>query len=362
MDIVAIESDALTAENAPARAAAFLKSVPPYPGTFSGRGIVICAGGVKYLTPAWVLINMLRRLGCTLPIEVWYLGEEEGDPNWIALAEPLGVRCIDAREVSLNLPVPHPRLNGWESKAFAILHSSFQEVLFLDADNVPVADPTFLFDTPEYRACGAVFWPDCNRAGPDHGTWAIFGVPYRDEWEQESGQLLIDKRRSWRALCLCDWYNRHSDYFYRVVYGDKDTFRFAWHRAGCDFAMPPKIDWAAYWIRQADFQGRLLFQHRQGDKWSLQGNRRSADFQDEEVCLGFCGNLAERWNPLLHALRYLQRRIGTKCLAWPRTITAIGSSAAADGRSACSPTASSKGTRSAAAARVNATGGAKPAA
>ena len=172
---------------------------------------------------------------------------------------------------------------------------------------MPVADPTFLFDMPEYRACGAVFWPDCNRAGPDHGTWAIFGVPYRDEWEQESGQLLIDKRRSWRALCLCDWYNRHSDYFYRVVYGDKDTFRFAWHRAGCDFAMPPKIDWAGYWIRQADFQGRLLFQHRQGDKWSLQGNRRSPDFQDEEICLGFVRQLAERWNPLLHALRYLKQ-------------------------------------------------------
>jgi hypothetical protein len=308
MGLASIDSDTsalqhLSAASAPARAAAFLQGLPPYPATFSGRGIVICAGGVRYLTCAWVLINVLRRLGCTLPIEVWYLGKEEGDPCWIALAEPLGVRCVDAREVSLNLPIPHPRLDGWESKAFAILHCPFEEVLLLDADNVPVVDPTFLFDTSEYRACGAVFWPDFNRMGPEHAAWRVFGVPYRDEWEQESGQIVIDKRRGWPALCLCDWYNRHSDFYYRHVYGDKDTFRFAWNRVGIPFAMAGRIGQLPYTICQGDFQRHLLFQHRVGDKWSLRGNRRIPGFQREATCVGFVRALSVAWTPLAGTLR-----------------------------------------------------------
>src|SRR4051812_40063337 len=53
-----------------------MKSVPPYPGHFKGKGIVICAGGVTYLTCAWVNITLLRETGCTLPIEIWYSDNE----------------------------------------------------------------------------------------------------------------------------------------------------------------------------------------------------------------------------------------------------------------------------------------------
>src|SRR5262245_64363976 len=50
----------------------------PYPEKrFSGRGIVICGGGETYFACAWVCIGMLRRLGCVLPIELWYRGRAE---------------------------------------------------------------------------------------------------------------------------------------------------------------------------------------------------------------------------------------------------------------------------------------------
>ncbi len=265
MEAATIEIAPLTPENASARASALLASVPPYPGTFSGRGVVICAGGARYLTCAWVLINMLRRFGCTLPVEVWYLGDKECDPDWIELVAPLGVRCIDAREVGARLGdppdsapptgsfasyTPHPRLDGWQSKPFAILHSAFEEVLFLDADNLPVVDPIFLFDLPEYRSTGAIFWPDNIRTSAADDAWRVFGIPYRDEWEQESGQLVIDKRRCWPALCLCNWYNRNAHFYYRYVYGDKDTFRFAWYSAKAPFAMPDGIRYLPHTICQ----------------------------------------------------------------------------------------------------------------
>ena len=53
--------------------------------------------------------------------------------------------CVNAQEVRKIHPVR--TLNGWELKPFALLNSPFQEVLLLDADNVPVVDPAFLFET-----------------------------------------------------------------------------------------------------------------------------------------------------------------------------------------------------------------------
>src|SRR5689334_6250534 len=72
---------------------------PPYTeGRFSGRGIVICGGGETYFTCAWVCIGMLRRTGCTLPIEFWYRGRAEMNSEMRALMENAGVVCIDAYE------------------------------------------------------------------------------------------------------------------------------------------------------------------------------------------------------------------------------------------------------------------------
>ena len=42
----------------------FLRESPAYPTEgFAGRGIVILAGGLTYMVPAWVNIHMLRRTG-----------------------------------------------------------------------------------------------------------------------------------------------------------------------------------------------------------------------------------------------------------------------------------------------------------
>jgi len=51
-------------------------------------------------------------------------------------------------------------------KAESIVASSFNEVLYLDSDNVPLADPAHLFDSELYAGKnqpGVVFWPDLNK-------------------------------------------------------------------------------------------------------------------------------------------------------------------------------------------------------
>ena len=47
-----------------------LPDAPP-PGRFAGRGVVLCAGGDIYFPCAYVCIALLRRAGCTLPVELW---------------------------------------------------------------------------------------------------------------------------------------------------------------------------------------------------------------------------------------------------------------------------------------------------
>jgi hypothetical protein len=289
-----VDAPLLCRENAAEHAEAYLRSIEPYPWQFRGRGLVTCAGGVRYNTCAWVLIKIARELGCTLPIQVWYLGPEERDERWIALVEELGVECVDAAEVCRIHP--HRGLAGWPLKPYAILHSPFEEVLFLDADNMPVADPTYLFDDPHYRRRGAIFWPDDRKTAHQSQRWAVFGVDYRDEMELESGQMLINKQICWRALKLCNWYNEYADFFYTIVYGDKDTFRFAWHRLALPYAMPKRgIARVPHTLCQHDMEGRRVFQHRCLEKWSLRGNRPSPGFQHERKCHEYLAELRRRW-------------------------------------------------------------------
>ena len=52
-----------------------ITSSPPCPADrFAGRGIVICASGLRYFVCAWICVPMLQRLGCSLPIDFWALG------------------------------------------------------------------------------------------------------------------------------------------------------------------------------------------------------------------------------------------------------------------------------------------------
>ena len=54
-----------------------MAELPDYPDTFAGRGVVIPGVGIRYFTCARVCTDMLRRLGCTLTVELWRLGPAE---------------------------------------------------------------------------------------------------------------------------------------------------------------------------------------------------------------------------------------------------------------------------------------------
>lgn len=126
----------------------------------------------------------------------------------------------------------------------------------------------------------------------------MFGIPYRDEPEFETGQIVVDKARCWRALCLTMWYNEYSDFYYQYVHGDKETFHLAFRKLDQSYAMPatpiyPLDDTMC----QHDFEGRRVFQHRNLDKWNLfLPNKPLWDFWHENECRKHIQELRRAWD------------------------------------------------------------------
>lgn len=247
-----------------------LAMTPAYPAAkFSGAGIIVVAGG-KYLKPALVMIRLLRDAGCTLPIQVWHLGQEEMTDAHKALLAPFSVETRDFRnyvdDASLQPIQANVGLRLFQLKPLAILHSSFENVLLLDSDNCPLRDPSYLFDSPEFIKFGAVFWPDFWKTSTTNPIHTIIGEDKlaKDEWEQESGQLLINKRAGWKALNLCVHFN--SAFYMHLLNGDKDTFRFAWKASSTPFFMVDSWPVSVGTIKelhtaQQGFCGHTMLQH-----------------------------------------------------------------------------------------------------
>ncbi|MGN8056100.1 hypothetical protein ACTJKN_07500 [Pedobacter sp. 22163] len=240
----------------------------------TGKGIVISAGGLRYFTSSWVLISKLRESGCNLDIELWYYGDEVSASMKRNLSK-FKVKCKNIENYVDEAP------HGFLMKPLSILYSSFKEVLFLDADNMCVRDPSYLFYDKNYLKTGNLFWPDYWKTSEDNPIWEILELAYFDSYEQDSGQLLINKEKSWDQLQLCLYFNiRHHDY-YNFIYGDKDTFRFAWLAMGKPVSMIEKEvgscgytdqDTGAFngiTMVQHDPSGEIIFLHRNLLKWDI---------------------------------------------------------------------------------------------
>jgi hypothetical protein len=267
----------------------------------SGRGIVICAGGVKYNTNAYANIRLLRKLGCTLPIQLWYLPHEHDDV-FNELVQQFNVTCVNAEDVLKEHP--HSHLNGWELKSYAIKWCPFQEVLFIDADCFAIRNPEPIFEEEAFKEHGAIFMPDVRKMPSTHKFWGLFQIPYVEEDEFESGAIFIDKSRCWREVCIADYINEHGIAFYwreAGMHGDKDSWNAAFHVTGRKFAMTstPVHHLEGCGIAclvQYDLQGERLWLHRNLAKFQLYGdNPRLPGFTHEDVLLRFVEDLRGAW-------------------------------------------------------------------
>jgi hypothetical protein len=218
---------------------------------------------------------MLRHVGWRHPIQIWHRGSEE--PVSDRIRRLSGVEVIDAETHPAR---PTRRLlGGWEVKTFALLHCPFEEVLFLDADCYPVADPSECFE-PVHNPHGIVTWPD-NPIGDDAVHWPSYDVHPDGQCGLNGGHYVLVKRAAWPVLQLAGHYDNHSDYYYwRTVsnvqvgaFGDQEQFRVALHKLGVPshrYAERP-LGFVHGSYVQAGPHGRPLFVHRVFNKFAPAG-------------------------------------------------------------------------------------------
>ncbi|KAK5107553.1 hypothetical protein LTR62_001041 [Meristemomyces frigidus] len=216
----------------------FVRAIPPYPKkTFKGKGIVMLAGG-RYSEYAVTALGVLREIGSTLPVEVWRRDQREEKHDWCREIEKEGMAC---RRLSDYMDTDLVDVKGgYEMKVLCLLFSSFEEIVFIDADNMALQRPELLFDTKAYKETGVILWHDYWKY--DNIDWLdyiISNSPTRNEnlWNEtthESGEIVWDKRRNWDALMLATYYNYYGPTLYYTLlnfnyagWGDKDTFALA---------------------------------------------------------------------------------------------------------------------------------------
>ena len=206
--------------------ASVLNELPEYPAQlFHGRGIVMVAGG-KYLRVALHSIRMLRRTGTQLPIELWMGDWSEHDANFCKEVLGMNVQCRILADY-----LGDGWVGGYQLKPFAILLSSFEEILLLDSDNFPIAPIDDIFSSSQYLTNGVVVWPDFWASTTSPYMYQIIDRPEKFVKTCETGQLLWNKRTHFRALSLACYYNFHGpSYFYPLLslgvkgQGDKETY------------------------------------------------------------------------------------------------------------------------------------------
>jgi hypothetical protein len=217
----------------------------PYPADhYSGRGVVIAAGG-KYWASAYVAVRMLRHVGCELPVQIWFLGASgERDERYEKLLAPHGATCHDID----THPARAARrdVKGFQTKLFAVVNSSFEEVLSLDPDCYPCTDPTVLFEQDGYKRLGGIYWPDALQTNA-WTKWEFWGVKERGPCGLETGMYVLHKRLAWEPMQLAEWYDDHADWCYGDHasggggrggdYGDKGPHRVAWAKLERDYVV-----------------------------------------------------------------------------------------------------------------------------
>ena len=131
-------------------------------------------------------------------------------------------------------------IKGFMIKPFALMQSKFEDILLLDSDNMPIKDINFLFEYSDYIEYGHLFWSDYNYKKNikmydillPYGVNIFSKLKIKSPFENninltDSGQILINKKKMWKGICLAFYLNYNKNIYYKMVYGDKDLYYIA---------------------------------------------------------------------------------------------------------------------------------------
>lgn len=257
-----------------------------------GRGIVTVTSP-NYWPGTWVLLRMLQHVGCNLPVQIWYRAND-GLPA--AIADFTGVipKVIDGDQYRQH------------QHTAALLECGWREILYIDSDAYPVADPTPCFADLADAGGGTITWQD-HPDGDGFQPW-LYGLPAStlpSTFTPQGGVKILDLVRAWRNVSLANWFCRNEDFYFPGQMGEQSQFRAAWELLG---ATPKR-----YSSGRVDsphegilvHQGRdgvtPLFIHRPGCKFAADGTfhkpaLRYDDLPGESEAWGFFSEWADFGN------------------------------------------------------------------
>lgn len=214
------------------------------------RGIVIPAGEKNLRMACHLIASILHIHGTGLPVEIAYAGDADLGPEKRQLVTELfpdkDIRFLDVLSVFNDTTLDLAN-GGWAIKPFAVLASSFSEVILADADTIFLQKPEVLFSQPGYVAKGALLFHDRLI---DKGRYKARTEWWKDQvvnpspevekslaWtegyaeEGDSGVVVVDKARLgvWVGLLHAAWQNSKAvreKVTYSVTYGDKESWWF----------------------------------------------------------------------------------------------------------------------------------------
>lgn len=304
-----------------------LKTVSDYVNPFSAesgkngeydRGIVICSGGDKYFRSTVIILKALRHVGCTLPVEWFYVEDEMNQEMIKYVHEEFGdqvsvinimdrvnavfkvfdeMKLMDENGNGNNSFFKRPTVSSLKSyavKPFSLLASRFNEILLIDADNTPIKNPEFLFNSNAYQCYGSVFWADFgfepntqkNYFPSGKKVYEYLRIEDPRDCEMalaESGQLMINRHVHWKSL-IVNWYlNQEKDVFYKYFFGDKDLYWVAfclngmrdlyYQNSNRPFGVgDARMIGYSHGLGQRDLslEGDIIFLHRTLSKWQIE--------------------------------------------------------------------------------------------
>ncbi|KAK4106065.1 glycosyltransferase family 71 protein [Parathielavia hyrcaniae] len=220
--------------------ASFVRQLPQFASHIpydAGTTGIVSTAGARNFGQAISMVLMTRQAGSRLPIQIVV----DSNSPWVDLvcAETLpryDASCLFLEDMwaSLHHEIV-PKLHRFQWKFISIIASSFQNVLFLDADTLPVRSPDHLFTREPFISAGFITWPDYWVSQVAPAFYKIAGdveVPsIASRASSESGIIMYDKARHADTLLLAAYYNYNGpDHYYSMLNqhgpgeGDKETF------------------------------------------------------------------------------------------------------------------------------------------
>ncbi|KAE8149941.1 mannosyltransferase putative-domain-containing protein [Aspergillus avenaceus] len=250
-----------------------MQRVKPHVAHVPGTSGIVSSAGKSYLPLFVTSLRMLRRTGSTLPVELFVKDTSEYETHVCEEVLPqYNAKCVVLSDIFMvedqftTVEIAHYQL-----KIFAVLFSSFENVIWMDSDGFPLYDPESLVKAEPFASMGLVVWPDfwVSTASPLYYNVSRQSVPDMTERaSSETGVFLVSKKTHMRTLLLSAYYNYYGPSHYFTLLsqggpgeGDKETFVQAAVAVGDGYyAVSEKVDAIGHKKPEGGISGSAMVQ------------------------------------------------------------------------------------------------------